>query len=192
MAAAAIGGSVIGAVSDMIGGFVNIAANKKAAKKARDHQLFMYRNRYRMTMDDMRAAGLNPILAASLGGGGPVSAPQARMGSFPSGGAAAGAQAGISVSKVKAEKELLNASIATQTALGNKYTQEAATIHHNMNNIVNERGALANSAASEAQMLKQDADFYATPAGKKLRDAQRVGEAIAPFTGVMSRGMRRR
>ena len=69
MAAAAAGGAAIGAVSDMIGGFIKINAAKKAAKQQQKFAQTMYENRYAMTMADMRRSGLNPILAANLGGG---------------------------------------------------------------------------------------------------------------------------
>lgn len=39
------------------------------AHKNRNFQREMYAQRYQMTMDDLEAAGLNPVLAASLGGG---------------------------------------------------------------------------------------------------------------------------
>lgn len=41
----------------------SMAYNSAEAQKGRDWQQFMYENRYQMAMADMKAAGLNPILA---------------------------------------------------------------------------------------------------------------------------------
>lgn len=51
----------------------------KAAAKAFQRQQIFYGSRYQMTMSDMEKAGLNPILAGALGGGGGASAPMAHM-----------------------------------------------------------------------------------------------------------------
>lgn len=47
------------------------------AVAARDHQEYMARNEHGMRMQSMRSAGLNPALAASLGGGTPPAGPAA-------------------------------------------------------------------------------------------------------------------
>lgn len=62
MAFAAISGGALG-------GVIGAIASAKAASKQMAFQKEMYRNRYQYTMDDMEAAGLNPMLAANLGGG---------------------------------------------------------------------------------------------------------------------------
>lgn len=50
-------------------GFIEAAVNAKAASKQMAFQKEMFSNRYQITMADMAKAGLNPILAATLGGG---------------------------------------------------------------------------------------------------------------------------
>lgn len=65
-----------------IGSAIGQAAfNARQAKKNRKFQKHMYRNRYRYTVEDMKAAGINPILAAGsgLGGGGSPSGSAASM-----------------------------------------------------------------------------------------------------------------
>lgn len=55
-----------------IGGtiFSQLSANRQA-KKNRAFQKMMFKHRYRFAVNDMRKAGLNPILAAPGGGGSP-------------------------------------------------------------------------------------------------------------------------
>ncbi len=50
-------------------GIFDFGASQIAASQQRDFQERMFKTRYQMTMDDMSKAGLNPILAAKLGGG---------------------------------------------------------------------------------------------------------------------------
>lgn len=52
-----------------MGGAIGAIASAKAASKQMAFQKEAYRHRYQWTMQDMQAAGLNPMLAASLGGG---------------------------------------------------------------------------------------------------------------------------
>lgn len=50
-------------------GLFDFGASQIAASQQRDFTERMFKSRYQNTMADMRAAGLNPILAAKLGGG---------------------------------------------------------------------------------------------------------------------------
>lgn len=52
------------------GNLIAAAANKSSARQQMAFQERMYRHRYRYTMQDLRKAGINPILAAEVGGGG--------------------------------------------------------------------------------------------------------------------------
>ena len=62
-------GAVIGAAAAIGGGLLAGAASKSEVSKARDWQADQYARRYQITMNDMRAAGLNPMLAYSHGPG---------------------------------------------------------------------------------------------------------------------------
>ena len=68
----AIAGSAIGALGDIGGQFVQNEFNKGRMKDQYQYNREMYQNRYQWTMRDMRAAGLNPILAGNLGAGSPT------------------------------------------------------------------------------------------------------------------------
>ena len=59
----------IGAGASLAGGIMANNASARAAKEMMQFQEKMFRSRYQMTMADMRKAGLNPILAGSMGVG---------------------------------------------------------------------------------------------------------------------------
>lgn len=76
-----VGAAVIGGASRIAG---NIIGNKGAASSAEDQRKWsehMYKNRYQMQMADMKAAGLNPMLAA---GQSPGAAPTGQKADFKS------------------------------------------------------------------------------------------------------------
>lgn len=69
-------------IADVGHNLANFRFANKQAKKQREFQERMFKNRFRYTMTDMRAAGLNPILAAGmgLGGGGSPSGAKGQQG----------------------------------------------------------------------------------------------------------------
>jgi hypothetical protein len=60
--------ALIGGGASLLGGLMSNRANAKAASEQMDFQERMSNTAYQRAMDDMRAAGLNPLLAAKLGG----------------------------------------------------------------------------------------------------------------------------
>jgi len=69
--------AAIGAAASIGGGLIGANQARKEASKNRDWQAQQYAQRYQVTMNDMRLAGLNPMLAYSQG-----------VGSSPTGGTA--------------------------------------------------------------------------------------------------------
>jgi len=96
-----------------LGGIVSSGIAMAAARKARQWQEKMYKNRYQYTMKDMRAAGLNPMLAYKLGVSGGV--PSGAMANIPSMGAER-----IGGKKVKIEKQVASANVALMAQKGNE------------------------------------------------------------------------
>lgn len=64
-----VAGGLLGGAFSLGGAAMQNAANDRQARKAFKRELWMYQNRYQMTMKDMALAGLNPILAYQQGAG---------------------------------------------------------------------------------------------------------------------------
>lgn len=115
---AGIGGAAAGTVLGAVGTAVTAHLSNRAAEKAQEHQKKMYRSRYQWTMEDMRLAGLNPMLAYRQGVGGPGSAPMAQVPDFGQA-AVGGMQAGAKTAKVTPETELLRQQTTTSARHAN-------------------------------------------------------------------------
>lgn len=70
---------VLSAAGDIGGGLVSGAFNAAESAKARHWQEKMYDQRHQREVNDLRAAGLNPILSAGASPGGVGGAPSATM-----------------------------------------------------------------------------------------------------------------
>lgn len=83
------GGGLLSGIGGLLGGGMNMLSSARQMAFQRE----MYKHRYQYTMEDMRKAGLNPILAAGAGAG---SAPPGAALPFgnPLGGMAHSAKAG--------------------------------------------------------------------------------------------------
>lgn len=93
-----IGSAIIGGATSALGAQVQNKVAQREAAKQRDFQEKMYKNRYRYQMEDMRRAGLNPILAYQNAPPGAPSGAQARVsnvGEAAVQGAASGATTGL-------------------------------------------------------------------------------------------------
>jgi hypothetical protein len=76
----AVAGAGIGAASSLIGGNKQNSANQAMAQAQMDFQERMRRTQYQTAVADLKAAGLNPMLAYSQGGAGTPQGATAQMG----------------------------------------------------------------------------------------------------------------
>lgn len=74
-----LGGALIGGAASLLGGERRNAAQADQAAAANAFSAQQFATRYQTTVKDMEAAGLNPMLAYSQGGGSPPSGQQAQM-----------------------------------------------------------------------------------------------------------------
>ena len=125
----AVGGAVKAFGGDILGAGLGYAS----ARQAQQQSERFYRNRHQWEVEDLRKAGLNPILSAKFGGGGVPSMAQAQV-----------PQIGSSASKL-AQSKLTNAQLSVaknQSNLLNAQTMKAE--------------AEANSAWSNASLSKTE------------------------------------
>jgi len=195
-------GAAIGGGASLIGGAMQNSAAAAAADKQMGFQKESAQHSYQWAMDDMRKAGLNPILAYKQGGAGTLSGssytPQ-NVGAAAATGATAGA--GVASSAIAATRNQAElANIAADTALKSSQdkTQDALQIQALAQaGQANANSALAGAQAQKAnwdmdlirsQLLQNlpketlarlDNEFYNTPAAGPLNTARRWSEALS-------------
>lgn len=107
------GAAAVGGVLGIVSSAIQTAISIREAKKQRAFQEKMYRHRYRYTMEDMEKAGLNPMLAAKLGGG---SAPPGARGEAASAADASRIASSVSSASLQTQqKKLLAQQMITET-----------------------------------------------------------------------------
>ncbi len=123
-------GSIFGAVDKFIGGGIDHYYNKKNMDYQAKIQEQQYRQRYQWSTEDMKKAGLNPIMAATSGIGGSVSGVSS-AGSF--GGDVSNAAVGVSNSAAankaaKTGEAVGKSTIALNASSAAKYAADADAI----------------------------------------------------------------
>ena len=162
-AAGAIGGAIIGSTNQAIGTIYSGEQSRKAQRRSIRFQREMAKNRISYMTQDLRRAGLNPILATGLNPGSQAGAPYSGVSQASGAGAAAGAQAGIQAASAKAQIALNKEKLLTEDAMQqNAYSQADAarwrgvkdSSEADLNNILRtESGARAGNLDASARKL---------------------------------------
>lgn len=109
---------VAGAVGGLIGGALSNSASKHAMQAQIAANRYDYQHRYQWSMQDMQAAGLNPILAATQGIAGTVNGASALGASYNSIGGDLAAGAGADAASNSAKAQQKHADIADRLSFG--------------------------------------------------------------------------
>jgi hypothetical protein len=146
-------GAVWGAVIQAMQGRRDMMYNKSEAERNRRYQRWMYERQYQMTVGDLRAAGLNPMLAY---GNSPNAVPQGAMASAPGGASIVGsaveaAKLDSEVKKLQAEIANLGAQYGLNSTQMIKLNQEITTEVQRVK-LVQAQGNLVNTEAELNQM----------------------------------------
>lgn len=181
-----------GMLSDAIKTGVGMAFSAKEAKKQRRFAKHMYRHAVQYRMEDLRKAGINPILAGQMVGGVP-SGSAASMPSAGSGGpqsALAAVRLSEELKNMKAERVLKE----EQGRLAKEHWNESRTRQW-LHNAQAEREKATTRATTINRMLTEtqlpaaqaQARFDATDFGQFLREARRFVDTI-PAVGLLGVG----
>lgn len=167
----------------LLGDFLSGRRSQKAAGQAQDFSERMSNTAWQRGMEDMRKAGLNPILAYKAG---PASSPMGTMASFPSTGdigqtAVAAGKAITGMKTARKERELKSATtekMATAAAVDRATTAktQADTVRQTVETQLE---------AAKIPRAQVEAGFATTAAGKAAIAGQ-YGKGLAPMSGAMA------
>lgn len=172
---------IVGPILSLIGGGISMSRGERATKEARGWSEYMSSSAYQRSVQDMRAAGLNPAMMYAGGGSG-ASTPStsaAQVSDLSSLGSTA-----ISSIKLREELELLKRSqdkLSADTDLSERQSDKARSetkLNEYMMDKVKEDTANTriNSALTAEQIpeAKANAEFWRNESGEGVKAIQRI------------------
>ena len=124
--------SLLGGLASAFGsGLINNYFNRKSTDHANDLNVANYSRRYQLAVQDMKAAGLNPIMAATSGIGGNINGVSGFAASVPSIGSESNAISSGALSRKQAANadSLARSTIASNASSARKLDADAAAVN---------------------------------------------------------------
>lgn len=174
-------GSLVGAGASLLGQRSANRANIRQAQQSQDFQREMSNTSYQRSMEDMKKAGLNPILAYQKGGASTPAGVTPQIKNELEGTASSAKDVALQLAQIKnikatTEKEIMQTRVLKKDeglrhVQGNQAIEQLNILRQNLSN--------AKSAATQAKV--EDAFFKKYPWLKKI---DIIGRSINPFSST--------